>query len=216
MEVYVFDAYGTLFDVHAAARRYAERIGPNAARLSDVWRTKQLEYTWVRTLMDRYRDFWDITADALDTAIAVAAPEAKAYREDLMQAYRELDAYPEVKDTLAGLKQNAATAILSNGSQAMLQTAVRSAGLEDLIDAVLSVDEIGVFKTAPKVYDLVGARFVSSPGNVSFQSSNRWDIAGATAYGFRTVWINRTGQPDEYADLPPVRVLDSLEGLAAV
>ena len=196
--------------------RHAERIGPNAARLSEVWRTKQLEYTWVRSLMGRYRDFWDLTADALDTAIAVAAPEAAAVREDLLQAYWELDAYGEVKETLAGLKQNASTAILSNGSEAMLQAAVKSAGLDDLIDAVLSVESIGIFKTSPKVYDMVGERFSSSPERVSFQSSNRWDIAGATAYGFRTVWINRTGQSDEYKDLPPARTLSSLEGLAAI
>ena len=213
IRAYVFDAYGTLFDVHAAVRRHAEAVGPNAQRLSDIWRTKQLEYSWVRTLIDRYRDFWSLTEDALDYAIAAAAPEAAAMKPALLDAYRGLDAYPEVRDVLTRLKPGATLAILSNGSTEMLKSAVESAGLGDLLDHVISVDAIGVFKTDPRVYALVGDTLETMPDEVSFQSSNRWDIAGATAYGFRTVWINRTAQPDEYPDLPPARVLTSLEGL---
>ena len=214
IRAYVFDAYGTLFDVHAAVRRHAEAVGPNAQRLSEIWRTKQLEYSWVRSLTDRYRDFWSLTEEALDFAIAAAAPEAAAMRAALLDAYRGLDAYPEVRDVLTRLKPEATLAILSNGSTEMLELAVESAGLGDLLDHVISVDAIGVFKTDPRVYALVGATLDIMPDEVSFQSSNRWDIAGATAYGFRTVWINRTAQPDEYLDLPPARVLTSLEGLA--
>jgi 2-haloacid dehalogenase len=214
IRAYVFDAYGTLFDVHAAVRRHAEAVGPNAQRLSDIWRTKQLEYSWVRSLMDRYRDFWSLTEDALDYAIAAAAPEAAAMKPALLDAYRGLDAYPEVRDVLTRIKPGATLAILSNGSMEMLESAVESAGLVDLLDHIFSVDAIGVFKTDPRVYDLVGDTLGLMPEEVSFQSSNRWDIAGATAYGFCTVWINRTGQPDEYPDLPPARVLSSLEGLA--
>ncbi len=121
IRAYVFDAYGTLFDVHAAVRRHAEAVGPNAQRLSDIWRTKQLEYSWVRTLMDRYRDFWSLTEDALDYAIAAAAPEAAAMKPALLDAYRGLDAYPEVRDMLARLKPDATLAILSNGSTEMLE-----------------------------------------------------------------------------------------------
>ncbi|MCB1488992.1 MAG: haloacid dehalogenase type II [Bauldia sp.] len=214
IHAYVFDAYGTLFDVHAAVRRHAAAIGPESQRLSEIWRTKQLEYTWVRSLMGRYRDFWALTEEALDYAIAVAAPEAAAVRPQLLAAYRELDAYPEVRDVLARLKAGAKLAILSNGSPDMLDAAVASAGIGDLLDAVISVDAIRTFKTAPAVYDLVGERLGLRPEEVSFQSSNRWDIAGAVAYGFRAVWINRTGQPDEYPDLAPALVLPSLEGLA--
>ncbi|MEP0323592.1 MULTISPECIES: haloacid dehalogenase type II [Alphaproteobacteria] len=210
---YVFDAYGTLFDVHAAVRRHAGAIGPQSQRLSEIWRTKQLEYTWVRSLMGRYRDFWSLTEEALDFAIAAAAPDAASLKPDLLDAYRELEAYPEVRDVLTRLKASAKLTILSNGSPEMLYTAVASAGIGDLLDEVLSVDALQVYKTAPQVYDLVGERMGVRPEAVSFQSSNRWDIAGATAYGFRTVWINRTGQPDEYPDLPPVAVMSSLEGL---
>lgn len=213
IQAYIFDAYGTLFDVHAAVRRHAEAIGPASRRLSEIWRTKQLEYTWVRSLMGRRRDFWSLTVDALDYAIAVAAPESAAAKPALLEAYRELDAYPEVRSVLAALKPAARLAILSNGSPEMLETAVDSAGLGDLLDAVISVEAAGIFKTAPAAYDLVGETLGVSGTNVSFQSSNRWDIAGAAAYGFRTVWINRSGQPDEYTDLAPDAVLTSLEHL---
>ncbi|SDB18037.1 haloacid dehalogenase type II [Bauldia litoralis] len=213
IRAYVFDAYGTLFDVHAAVRRHAGAIGPQSQRLSDIWRTKQLEYTWVRSLMGRYRDFWSLTEEALDFAIAAAAPDAASLKPDLLDAYRELEAYPEVRGVLTRLKASAKLAILSNGSPEMLDTAVASAGIGDLLDEIISVDALQIYKTAPSVYDLVGERMGVPPEAVSFQSSNRWDIAGATAYGFRTVWINRTGQPDEYPDLPPVAVMSSLEGL---
>lgn len=213
IRAYVFDAYGTLFDVHAAVRRHAGAIGPQSQRLSEIWRTKQLEYTWVRSLMGRYRHFWSLTEEALDFAIAAAAPDAASLKPALLDAYRELEAYPEVRDVLARLKASAKLAILSNGSPEMLDTAVASAGIGDLLDAVISVDALQVYKTAAQVYDLVGERLGVPPEAVSFQSSNRWDIAGATAYGFRAVWINRTGQPDEYHDLSPVAVMSSLEGL---
>ncbi len=213
IRAYVFDAYGTLFDVHAAVRRHADKIGPTSQRLSEIWRTKQLEYTWVRSLTGRYRDFWSLTEEALDYAIAVAAPEAAPLKPALLDAYRRLDAYPEVREVLARLKQGATLAILSNGSTEMLELAVELAGIGDLLDHVFSVDAIGVFKTDPRVYALVGSMLDIMPDQVSFQSSNRWDIAGAAAYGFRAVWINRTGQPDEYADLPPAAVMTSLEGL---
>ncbi len=213
IRAYVFDAYGTLFDVHAAVRRHADAIGPGSQRLSEIWRIKQLEYTWVRSLAGRYRDFWSLTEEALDYAIAVAAPTAASLRPQLLDAYRELDAYPEVRGVLTRLKATAQLAILSNGSPEMLDSAVKSAGLDDLLDHLLSVDGIAIYKTDPRVYDLVGERLGVEPSEVSFQSSNRWDIAGATAYGFRTVWINRAGQPDEYPDLAPMAVMTSLEGL---
>ncbi|SHO66193.1 2-haloacid dehalogenase [Pseudoxanthobacter soli DSM 19599] len=215
--VYVFDAYGTLFDVHAAVRRHAHAVGPAADRLSDLWRRKQLEYSWIRTLMGRYRDFWQLTEDALDFALAAVPDADPAARDRLLDAYRTLDVYPEVYRVLTALKAGGARlAILSNGSPAMLAAAVDNARLGDALDEVISLDEIRAYKTAPAAYDLVATRFRVYPEAVSFQSSNRWDIAGATAFGFRTVWINRTGQPDEYPDLKPAAVLKTLDGLAAL
>jgi 2-haloacid dehalogenase len=181
--------------------------------MSEIWRNKQLEYTWVRSLMGRYRDFWQLTEDALDCALEAAAPEAKSLRPALLDAYRELDAYPEVRNVLTRLKPDARLAILSNGSPDMLESAVESAGIGDLLDAVISVDALKTFKTRPEVYQLAVERLGVQKEAISFQSSNRWDIAGATAFGFHTVWINRSDQPEEYPDLPPARVLTSLEGL---
>ncbi|HEX4765455.1 MAG TPA: haloacid dehalogenase type II [Lichenihabitans sp.] len=212
--LYVFDAYGTLLDVHSAVMRHGEEIGEEAARLSELWRTKQLEYSWVRSLMGRYRDFQVLTEAALDHAIARHGGLARGLREKLLDAYADLDAYPDARPALSALKRaGARTAILSNGSPAMLERAVGASGLRDCLDASLSVDALQVFKTDPRVYGLVGARFGTAPGEVVFVSSNRWDVAGATAYGFETYWINRAGLPDEYEDLPPKAVLGSLAEL---
>lgn len=213
---YVFDAYGTLFDVHAAVRRQADRIGPQAQRLSEIWRAKQLEYSWVRTMMGAYQDFWALTEQSLDFALAVTGTQEAALRKDLLAAYWTLDCYPEVPHVLKALKTaGARLAILSNGSPDMLASAVKSAALENVIDTLFSVDPVRRFKTDPAVYDLVATNWRLYPDAVSFQSSNRWDIAGAAKFGFRTVWLNRTGQPDEYRDYPPQLILPSLEGLLA-
>jgi 2-haloacid dehalogenase len=212
--VYVFDAFGTLFDVHSAVARRREDVGAEADRLSDLWRAKQLEYSWVRSLMGRYRDFWAVTEEALDFAAERVGGLAPELRAGLLEAYRELDPYPEAARVLAALRRRgAATAILSNGSPAMLERAVSAGRLVGVLDAVLSVDPLSVFKTDPRTYALVCDRFGVSPEEVSFQSSNRWDVAGARAFGFATAWINRSGAPDEYPDLPPDRVLTDLDGL---
>ncbi|WP_349360022.1 haloacid dehalogenase type II [Stappia sp.] len=217
VSVYVFDAYGTLFDVHAAVRRHAGDLGPEAQRLSAIWRDKQLEYSWTRALMERYLDFWALTEQALDTAMAITGVSDAALRQRLLDAYWQLDCYPEVPGVLKDLKQAGhKLAILSNGSPAMLEAAARAAGIEDYLDEVFSTDRLKTYKTRPDVYELVTNAFRVYPEAVSFQSSNRWDIAGATAFGFRTVWINRTGAADEYTDLPPVAVLSDLNGLAAL
>ena len=195
-KIYVFDAYGTLFDVHAAVRRHRDAMGPDADQVSAIWRTKQLEYSWVRSLAGRYADFWALTEDALDTALRSVPSAPTTMREHLLDAYRELDAYPEVIDVLTQLRDaGAQTAILSNGSQAMLEMAVKAARIGALLDDIISVDSLRAYKPLPAVYELVTTRFRVFPEAVSFQSSNRWDIAGATAFGFRTVWINRSGAP---------------------
>jgi len=211
---YVFDAYGTLFDVHAAVRRHAEAIGPDGQLLSDIWRAKQLEYSWVRSLMGAYVDFWQLTEQALDFALARVPSADPSLRTQLLEAYWRLDCYPEVPFVLKALKASGARlAILSNGSQAMLDSAVKSAALDQILDDVFSVDTVRRFKTDPSVYDMVTTSWRLYPDAVSFQSSNRWDVAGAAKAGFRTVWINRSNQPDEYRDLPPGLILPSLEGL---
>jgi 2-haloacid dehalogenase len=179
-----------------------------------MWRAKQLEYTWVRTLAGRYRDFWSLTEEALDFSFAAFPSADRGLRQSLLDAYRRLDCYPEVPELIRSLRREGRhVAILSNGSPDMLDAAVAAAGLTGSFDAILSVDPLGVYKTDSRVYDLVTTHFRVYPQAVSFQSSNRWDVAGATAYGFRAVWINRSGAPDEYADMPPAAVLPSLEGL---
>ena len=212
--IFAFDAYGTLFDVHAAVRKHAAALGPDAALLSEIWRAKQLEYSWVRSLAGRYRDFWALTEEALDFAFAAVPSADPAQRSTLIAAYRRCDCYPEVPELIRGLRSRSKQlAILSNGSPQMLDAAVAAAGLEGCFDAILSVDALRAYKTDQRVYELLTTRFRVYPEAVSYQSANRWDIAGATAFGMRTVWINRGGAPSEYADLSPDAVLPSLEGL---
>ncbi|WEZ84050.1 haloacid dehalogenase type II [Rhizobium sp. 32-5/1] len=211
---YVFDAYGTLFDVHAAVRKHSVALGPQAQAFSDLWRAKQLEYSWVRSLMGAYADFWVLTEQALDYCLATYPEIDRALKPALLDAYWTLDCYPEVPAVLKGLKDaGARIAILSNGSPAMLASAVKNAALDIIIDDVFSVDTVKAFKTAPEVYDLVTTQYRLYPQAVSFQSSNRWDIAGATKFGFRTVWINRANKPDEYMDFGPSLILPTLDSL---
>ena len=211
---YVFDAYGTLFDIHAAVRRHAGAVGPDGQLLSEIWRAKQLEYSWVRTLAGAYADFWQLTEQALDYALQRVPSADPGLRDKLLEAYWHLDCYPEVPAVLKALKADGSRlAILSNGSPAMLEAAVKSAALDLVLDDIFSVDMVQRFKPDPAVYDLVTTGWRLYPGSVSFQSSNRWDVAGATKFGFRTVWINRSAQPDEYRDFPPGAILPSLEGL---
>ncbi len=213
--IFVFDAYGTLFDVHSAVARHRAAIGPHANALSDLWRMKQLEYTWTRTLMGAYAHFATLTEQALDYASARFGGIDPALRTQLLEAYATLEAFPDVAPTLKALKEKGcATAILSNGTKPMLSSALASAGLTGLIDACLSVDDIMTYKTAPEAYRMVVEHFGVRPGEVAFHSSNRWDIAGAMRFGFHTAWINRAGLPEEYPDLPPSRILSGLSGLA--
>jgi len=210
----VFDAYGTLFDVHSAVGRLRARIGGEADALSQLWRTKQLEYTWLRALMGRHADFWQVTCDALDYALARHEIDPEAIREPLLQAYLTLDSYPEVPAMLerlqaAGFKR----AILSNGEPRMLQAGAQSAGIAELLDAVLSVEEVGVFKPDPRVYQLAVDRLGVAPQAIAFQSSNAWDVHGAATFGLRPVWINRHGAPPERLPGAAEHELRDLAGL---
>lgn len=214
---YVFDAYGTIFDIHAAVRTHAHDIGPDWQKLSDLWRMKQLEYTWVRTLTGQYRDFAEITRDSLQTAMAMIGIVDDELETSLADAYSRLEAYPEVASVLAQLRaRGARIAILTNGTEEMICQAASASSLGALIDEVISVDPLKLYKTDTRVYSYAAERLRLEPAAISFQSSNRWDIAAGSKFGFRTVWINRRHLPDEYPDMPPARVLTNLHDLPAL
>jgi len=213
----VFDAYGTLFDVNAAARACADRLGADWQKLSDVWRTKQLSYSWLRGLMGSYVPFSQVTAEALDFAMESSGIRDEGIRKDLMALYFQLSTYPEVTAMLEQLKAaGMRTAILSNGSPDMLQAAVDNAGIGALLDAVLSVDELKTFKPDPRVYRLACDRLGVAAGEVAFQSSNAWDAHAASHFGFRVVWVNRFGQAPERLPGKPDITVDSLAPLPAI
>jgi len=210
----VFDAYGTLFDVHSAAAHCRDDLGDKADALSGLWRQKQLEYTWLRSLMGAHVDFWQVTGDALDYAMAATALEGDSLRQKLMSLYLALDAYPEVPGVLAALRRaGMKTAILSNGSPQMLKSAVQNAGIVDLLDAVLSVEDVGIFKVSPNTYQLAVDRLELPADSICFMSSNAWDAAGAAYFGFQVAWVNRFGQPKERLPGRPKAEINSLEPL---
>ncbi|QFT92418.1 (S)-2-haloacid dehalogenase 4A [Roseovarius sp. THAF9] len=216
----IFDAYGTLFDVAAAARTAADEPGREAFKshwpaIAEHWRLKQLQYTWLRAITGDHTDFWTVTQDGLDWALeAEGLSDDTDLRERLLQLYWELEAYPEVPAMLHTLKRNGMnTAILSNGSPDMLDGAVKSAGIGDVLDDVLSVESVGIFKPHASVYDLVGDRFGCAKSEVLFVSSNGWDAAAATGYGFTTAWVNRAGAPMDRLPATPGHVLTDLTGI---
>jgi 2-haloacid dehalogenase len=212
----IFDAYGTLFDVAAAARQAASEPGREALakvwqKLANDWRLKQLQYTWLRAVADAHCDFWDVTKDGLDWAMEANGLDDPELRERLLALYWELQAYKEVHVMLARLKAaGMKTGILSNGSPDMLEGAVKSAGLEMVLDATLSVEDVQVFKPHKSVYDMVGQEFGCANSEVLFVSSNGWDAAAATGYGFTTAWVNRAGEPMDRLPWKPAHVLSDL------
>lgn len=210
----VFDAYGTLFDFASAAARCADALAGRAAALTQLWRDKQLQYTWLRAAQGRHADFWQVTGDALDFALEALDIEDAALRARLMQLYRTLDAFAEVPEVLRRLKAAGfATAILSNGTPEMLADAVAHAGVGNALDQVLSVEAVGVFKPAPAVYQLAVDRLGVPAAAIAFMSSNAWDIHAASAFGMRTVWCNRSGQPRERLPGAPDRAIKTLAEL---
>ena len=216
----VFDAYGTLFDVAAAARQAAAgpefpQLRDKWAELANHWRLKQLQYTWLRAVTHAHADFWEVTQNGLDWALeATGLANDTALRERLLALYWELQAFPEVPQMLTDLKKAGFnTAILSNGSPGMLDGAVQSAGVGGLLDDVLSVESVGIFKPDSRVYDLVGQRFSCTPAEVLFVSSNGWDAAAATGYGFETTWVNRAGEPMDRLPWTPKHVLCDLTSI---
>lgn len=198
IEACVFDAYGTLFDVAAAAEHCQDELGDQWAPLAQIWRDKQIQYTWLRSLMDEYVPFWQVTQDGLDYALSTLNIDNPDLRERLLNIYLELDAYPEVPDMLSALKgAGLKTAILSNGSPEMLQSAVTNAGIDHVLDDVLSVHSLGVFKPDSRVYQMAVETLSVPKERICFMSSNAWDACAAANFGFRVVWVNRFGQAEE-------------------
>jgi len=213
----VFDAYGTLFDFASAAASCADVLGDRAGRLTALWRDKQLNYSWLRAVQGRHEDFWRVTGDALDFAMEALGIADPALRERLMQVYLRLSPFPEAGDTLRRLRAGGMRmAILSNGSPAMLAPLVENAGIGGLLDAVLSVEEAGVYKPHPSVYQLAIDRLGVPVGDIAFLSSNGWDAYAASAFGMRSIWCNRYGQPRERLPGNPEREIQSLAELPAL
>jgi 2-haloacid dehalogenase len=212
----VFDAYGTLFDVHSVVRRGEELFPAQGADLSRLWRAKQLEYTWLRSLMGRYEDFESVTRGALRFACrALDLAWSDEVERALVQEYLQLSLYPDVSEALRAL-QGRKLAILSNGSPAMLQAVVEHAGLAPLLHHVLSVDELRIYKPHRSVYRLAVEKLGTVKEQIAFVSSNFWDVSGATAFGFRTYWINRTGTPADELGLQPAGTLSRLDELVDI
>ena len=207
----VFDAYGTLFDVNAACRELSKEVGDNWEKLASLWRLRQVEYTWLRNSMDEYIDFWQITSDALDYAMETLGIENNELREELLNLYLKLEAYPEVNDLLKKLKQRGLmTGILSNGSMKMLNSAVDNANIREYLDEILSVEECKIYKPSSKVYDLVKIKMQIGKENVLFFSSNAWDMHAASNYGFKTIWVNRFNAKLERLPGKPIDIVNSL------
>ena len=210
----VFDAYGTLFHANPAAAHCADELGDNWQILAEIWRGKQLSYTWLRTLMDEYVDFEAVTADALDYAMASLGIEDDGLRARLLALYLELDAYPEAAGVLGELQaKGLKTAILSNGNPRMLEAATNHAGLANKLDAVISVDAIRIYKPSSAVYQMAVDQLSCPAQSICFMSSNAWDVAGAANFGFQVLWVNRFGQPAEQLPGKPAGEITDLSGL---
>lgn len=213
----VFDAYGTLFDFAAAAAQCRDVLGEKTGPLTALWRDKQLQYTWLRALQNHHANFWQVTGDALDYALETLGISDAALRKRLMDLYLTLDVFPEVPDVLKRLKAaGLKTAILSNGSPEMLKAAAEGAKISGHLDAVLSVEEVGIYKPHRKVYQLAVDRLGIEARAIAFQSSNAWDAYAASAFGMRVVWCNRYGQRPERLPGKPDREVRSLAELPAL
>ena len=209
---FIFDAYGTLFDVNAACRELSIEVGEKWQELSALWRLRQVEYTWLRNSMNAYIDFWQITSDSLDYAMDTLNINNKNLRSNLLKLYLKLEAYSEVKGVLEKLKEEGfKTGILSNGSKKMLDSAVKNANISGLLDEVISVEECKVYKPSNKVYDLVEIKMGIKKEQVLFFSSNAWDMHAASNYGFNTIWVNRFNAKLERLPGKPLKIVNSLE-----
>ena len=217
IKVCVFDAYGTLFDFNSAAERCRDVLGDKTDDLSALWRSKQLQYTWLRGMMGKHKPFREVTGDALDFALQTLKVNERSLRNRLMDLYDHIQAFPEVPEVLRALKKaGISTAILSNGSPDMLEAAVRHTGIGDDLDAVLSVEAVGVYKPHPSVYEFAARHFGVPLPEVSFQSSNAWDAVAAATFGMRVVWCNRYGQQRERLTAEPDVEVETLSALPQI
>ena len=209
----VFDAYGTLFDVNSAAEKCKDKIGNKWENFANFWRTTQLEYTWLRSLMKKHKNFWQITEDSLDKSMETFQID-KSLRNDLLSLYKELSPYPEVKNVLENLKKKSfKLAILSNGTPELLNHLVKSSDLENLFDDIFSVEEVKIYKPDPKVYDMPVNKYKVSKGEIAFLSANTWDVSGAGNYGYNSIWVNRNNSVFDKLDYKPKNEVKNLKQL---
>ena len=209
----VFDAYGTLFDVNSAAEKCKDKIGNKWENFANFWRTTQLEYTWLRSLMKKHKNFWQITEDSLDKSMETFQID-KSLRNDLLSLYKELSPYPEVKNVLENLKKKSfKLAILSNGTPELLNHLVKSCDLENLFDDIFSVEEVKIYKPDPKVYDIPVNKYKVSKGEITFLSANTWDVSGAGNYGYNSIWVNRNNSVFDKLDYKPKNEVKNLKQL---
>ena len=209
----VFDAYGTLFDVNSAAEKSKDKIGNKWENFANFWRTTQLEYTWLRSLMKKHKNFWQITEDSLDKSMETFQID-KSLRNDLLSLYKELSPYPEVKNVLENLKKKSfKLAILSNGTPELLNHLVKSSDLENLFDDIFSVEEVRIYKPDPKVYDIPVNKYKVTKGEITFLSANTWDVSGAGNYGYNSIWVNRNNSVFDKLDYKPKNEVKNLKQL---
>ena len=209
----VFDAYGTLFDVNSAAEKCKDKIGNNWEEFANFWRTTQLEYTWLRSLMKRHKDFWQITEDSLDKSMNVFNIN-KSMRDELLNLYKVLSPYPEVKKVLENLKEkNFKLAILSNGTPSLLNELVKSNNLSNLFDDLFSIEEVKVYKPDYRVYEIPVKKYLIKPFEITFLSANTWDVSGSGNYGYNSIWVNRNKSTFDLLDYQPKNEIDNLSQL---
>ena len=209
----VFDAYGTLFDVNSAAERCKKKIGDKWENFANFWRTTQLEYTWLRSLMKRHKDFWQVTEDSLDKSMKAFKVDI-SMKDELLNLYKELSPYAEVSDVLNKLKnKNYKLAILSNGTPALLNNLVESNGFKNIFDDIFSIESVGIYKPDSKVYEMPVKKYKIKPSEVAFLSSNTWDVSGGGNYGYNSIWINRSNNIFDNLDFKPKNELINLTQL---
>ena len=209
----VFDAYGTLFDVNSAAEKCKHKIGDKWEAFANFWRTTQLEYTWLRSLMNRHKDFWQITEDSLDKSMKVFNID-KSMKNELLNLYKVLSPYPEVKEVLENLKnKNLKLAILSNGTPGLLNELVRTNDLSSLFDDLFSIEEVKIYKPDSKVYDLPVKKYKIKSNEITFLSANTWDVSGGGNYGYNSVWVNRNKSQFDNLDYQPKKEIGNLSQL---
>ena len=207
----IFDAYGTLFDVNSAAEKCKDKIGNKWEGFANYWRTTQLEYTWLRSLMNRHKDFWKITEDSLDKSMKAYSIDS-SMKDELLSLYKILSTFPEVKDVLKSLKDKKyKLAILSNGTPSLLNELVKSNHLDKIFDDIFSIEEVGIYKTAAKVYDIPVKKYQIQKNNICFLSANTWDVSGSGNYGYNSIWVNRNNSIFDNLDYKPTYQIKNLK-----